>query len=254
MILKKIVPIPKIIDQASFAFVGAHPDDIEVGCGATVSKLAKMGKRICFIIATDGRYGSNDINMDKEKIIETRKKEAIASAKILGVDDVRFLGFSDCGDYTVEEMSKKISVELANFKPDIIFTADNHLKSEVHPDHIKSGRATEIAMIRCAFPLMMRDLGINEVARPKGIAYYYTDKPNTYINISKTYNDKITALKEHKSQFLIDEKAAQDFKMMQLYFKFSAMKLGLKRFYKYAESYRVLGVVHTHCAPEGATL
>ncbi|HHU43010.1 MAG: PIG-L deacetylase family protein [Bacillota bacterium] len=253
-ILKKIVPIPKILEQDSFAFIGPHPDDIEVGCGATVAKLAKMGKRICFIVATDGRYGSSDPNVDIDKLIKTRQEEALASAKILGVEDVRFLGYSDCGDYTVEELSKKIAIELAKFKPDLIFTPDNHLRSETHPDHIKTGRASEIAMLRCAFPLMMKDLGIDEVAQPKGIAYYYTDKPNTYINVSKTYEDRISALKAHKSQFLSNEKLEQEFKMMQLYFKFTAIRHGLKRFYKYADAYRVLSVIHTHCAPEGSII
>lgn len=249
-ILKRVVPIPKLLEYHSYAFVGPHPDDIEVGCGATVAKLAKMGKRICFIIATNGQYGSNDINVNKSELVELRKKEAIASARVLGVDDVRFLDFPDGGVYDIDDLKNKIAIELAKFKPDIIFTPDNHMKAEFHPDHLKTGRATEMAMLYCVFPLMMKDLGLNETASPKGIAYYYTDKPNTYINVTKTFNDKVASIREHKSQFLGDEEKEKEFKMLCLYFKIMGIRYGLRRFCRYADGYRVLSSMHTHCAPD----
>lgn len=254
MILKKAIPVPKLLEQNSFAFIGPHPDDIEVGCGATVAKLARMGKRICFIIATDGQYGSDNINTSKKQLIETRKQEAIASAKVLGVEDVRFLGFPDGGNYDINDMRNKIAIELSDFKPDIIFTPDNHMKAEIHPDHINAGRATEMAMLYCHFPLMMKDLGTDQTATPKGIAYYYSDRPNTYINVSKTYEKKIQALEQHKSQFLDGENKLEEFKMLKLYFKIMAIRYGLKKFCKYADGYRVLSSLHTHCAPDASDL
>ena len=251
-IMKRVVPIPKILNYQSFAFVGAHPDDIEVGCGPTVAKLAAMGKRICFITATDGRYGTLDTTIKCEDLINTRHDEAIAAAKVLGVSDVRNLGFSDGGDYSVEALKDKISIELAKFKPDIIFCIDNHVKSEIHPDHIKTGRATEIAMLYCAFPLMMKDLGVNEVAAPKGIAYYYTDKPNKYIGVSKFMKHREQALREHKSQFLEDPEVAKYFKLLCFYFKLTGFRFGLRRCHKYADAYRVLSSMHTHCVPDAS--
>lgn len=251
-ILKKALPVPKFKDCKSFAFVGPHPDDIEVGCGATVAEFVHQGKRVCFIVATDGRYGSLDINTDKEELVKTRKAEAIAAAKRLGVEDVRFLGFPDGGGYDLMELKDKIAVELAKFKPDIVFVPDNHLKSEVHPDHINTGRAGEIALLTSALPLMMKDLGVSEAALPKGIAYYYTDKPNTFVNVSKTFNDKIEALKLHKSQFLYDAEAEKTFKFLVLYFKITAVRYGLRRLCKYADGYRVLATMHLHCAPEAS--
>ena len=253
-IIKKAVPIPKIKDCEAFAFVGPHPDDIEVACGATVKKLTDMGKRVCFIIATDGRCGTQDLTLDQNELIKIRKDEAKAAAKSLGVDDVRFLDFPDGGDYTVEELKNKIAPEFADFKPDMIFTPDNHLKNETHPDHIKCGRATEIAMLTCQFPLMMNTLGSKETASPKGIAYYYTDKPNSFINVSKTFQDRINALKLHESQFLCDEKTKNDFKLMCIYFKLISIKNVMRKFCKYADGYRILSNMHLHCAPEASNL
>lgn len=251
-VMKKAVPVPKLLNYDSYAFVGPHPDDIEVACAPTVAKLTSMGKKVCFIIATDGQYGTQDENLPKDELVAIRQKEAIASAKLLGVDDVRFLGFPDGGSYSVEALRDKIAIELAKFKPDIIFACDNHVKSELHPDHIKTGRATEIAMLYCAFPLMMKDLGVNETATPKGIAYYYTDKPNTYVNVSKYMHLKNKALEEHKSQFLCDEQMINDFKLLQLFFKLQAVRYGMRRFCRYADAYRVLNTLHTHCVPDAS--
>lgn len=250
--MKRIVPIPRILDNDAFAFIAPHPDDIEIACGGTIAKLTKLGKRVCIIIATDGRYGTQDTNANLSELVQTRQNEAIASAKLLGVSDVRFLGFSDGGDYDIKEMSNKIAIELATFKPDLIFTADNHVKSELHPDHLNTGKATETALLTCSFPHMMKNLGVSEVASPKGIAYYYTNKPNRYVNITKTFNTKLEAISQHISQFLYDENAKKEFKLLSLYMKITAIRFGLRKFCRYAEAFRVLSILHTHCAPEAS--
>jgi len=252
-ILKKVIPIPKIMKYDSYAFIGAHPDDIEVGCGPTVAKLTSMGKRVCFIVCTDGKYGSTDPDMKSDELVRIRQDEAVKAAAVLGVNDVRFLGFPDGGEYDMRRLKDKIAIELAKFKPDIIFAIDNHVKSEIHPDHIMAGRATEIAMLTCAFPLMMKDLGVNEVASPKGIAYYYTDRPNSYVKVNKEMmNKRVEALEAHKSQFLCDEETIKNFNLMKLYFKIMGIRFGMRRFHKYADAYRVLSSLHTHCAPDAS--
>ena len=50
---------PNLLDYQTFLFVGPHPDDIEIGAGATVSKLVSLGKKVVFVICTDGRYGTD---------------------------------------------------------------------------------------------------------------------------------------------------------------------------------------------------
>lgn len=56
MILKAAVPIPKIEKHCRFLFVGPHPDDIEIGAGATAVQLSALGKDICFLVCLDGRF------------------------------------------------------------------------------------------------------------------------------------------------------------------------------------------------------
>ena len=90
-ILLKAVPVPKIQDFERYLFVGPHPDDIEVACGATVAKLVSLGKKVTFIVCTDGRIGALDESLTSEQIVEIRRQEELESAKLLGVDDVVFL-------------------------------------------------------------------------------------------------------------------------------------------------------------------
>lgn len=254
-ILKKVVPIPKIEEYSTFLFVGPHPDDIEVGAGATVAKLVEMGKKVYFLVCTDGRCGSENPNDDPEQIVAIRKEETLASAKLLGADDVFMLPFHDGGFYSVEELRLEIMKVLAKVKPDVVFTADHTLHNECHPDHLKAGEATTHAYLSCAFIHLMRECGIDDVSKTPVIAYYYTSKPNYYVKISaKQYQKRLDALNCFKSQFPIDNDVLGEWKAMKLYFKFRSVKNGAHKCSLNGDAFRVLGRVHSHCAPEAENL
>ena len=93
LILKFAVPLPNLEHFERYLFIGPHPDDIEIGAGATAAKLAASGKQVCFLICTDGRFGDQNTPNDckDQALIELRKQEAFRSAAALGVTDVRFL-------------------------------------------------------------------------------------------------------------------------------------------------------------------
>ena len=103
-ILRFAAPIPKLETFDRYLFIGPHPDDIEIGAGATAAKLAAMGKTICFLVCTDGRYGEGHVPETGDALAALRQQEAIASAKALGVADVRFLNLSDGGFYAQENL------------------------------------------------------------------------------------------------------------------------------------------------------
>ena len=58
--LKIAAPAPKIEQYERYLFIGPHPDDIEIGAGATAAKLAAAGKEICFLVCLDGRFGDGN--------------------------------------------------------------------------------------------------------------------------------------------------------------------------------------------------
>lgn len=130
------------------------------------------------------------------------------------------MNFYDGGKYEIEDVADKIAIELVNIKPDMVFTIDNHVKSEIHPDHLKVGRACELALFRCTFPFMMKELGVNDVASPKGIAYYFTDSANSFVNISPYFKQKISAVSKHKSQFSSGDKGSISIDILVKSFKF----------------------------------
>lgn len=92
-ILKFAAPIPKIEKYHRFLFVGPHPDDIEIGAGATAAKLVDMGKEVRFLVCIDGRFGTANApeGVDSDRLIALRQQEAKNSASKLGVSEVHFL-------------------------------------------------------------------------------------------------------------------------------------------------------------------
>lgn len=252
-VLKKIAPIPKLTKFDNYVFVAPHPDDVEIGAGATAAKLVELGKKVTFIIATDGRYGIEDPLISSEEIIKIRQEEQKKAAEIIGVKDIVFLPFSDGGFYDTNELTKALAKEFGRLKPDVVFAPDHKLINECHADHIKTGEAATYAFISCLSKPLMRDLG-EDNASPKALAYYYTDKPNAYVNVTKAHIKKMQAIREYKSQFPIENDKDKIFYGLCLYLNLRSINLGLKRFYRRAEGFRVLSLMHTHCAPEASKL
>ena len=140
-ILHRIIPLPDIDSFDSYVFVAPHPDDAEVGAGATMAKLAEQSKRITLIIATDGRYGSESADYDREALALKRREEQEASSRLLGIQETVFLPFTDGGLYDERDLVKALVGEFARLKPQAIFCPDPLLHTECHADHLKVGRA-----------------------------------------------------------------------------------------------------------------
>ncbi len=251
-LLKKfIVPIPKIGAFEHYLFIGPHPDDIEVGAGATVSKLAKMGKKITYLIATDGCYGSLTADYKKEDLIKTRQEEAIEAANYLGITDVRFLPYSDCGLYDTNELRNAIAKAIIEIKPDAVFGPDPNLLTECHVDHLNVGRAVANAYHLCANAPYAKEFANSTPANPQMLAFYYTDSPNAFFRTgAKHLNRQKEALKKFTSQMQFTEKGNGDGDMIMLYNHVRSIKFGIRTFKGRADGFRALNNTHTHCCAE----
>lgn len=244
--LKFAAPLPRIEDFERFMFIGPHPDDIEIGAGATAAKLAAAGKNLCFLICTDGRFGSSSI--EPEKLIPIRQEEGRASAKALGVDDVRYLPFCDGGFYDTRELTSSIAKAVGDFKPDVIFAPDCRVTSECHPDHINVGSAAAEIAYLSPYSQLMAEHGA-QAAPVKAIAYYMTAKPNSFVKTSAALLKKqLSAIFDcHRSQF---PSGCPEAKSIALYLRLRSADFGLRRLCGHAEGFRVLGVTQMHCLPE----
>ena len=246
-VLKLAAPAPKIEDFSRFLFIGPHPDDIEIGAGATAAKLAAEGREVCFLICTDGRYGDGAAPCKGEELVALRHSEAIKSAAALGVSHVRFLGFCDGGFYEYNDLVSDIAKVVGEFKPEVIFAPDPCVTSECHTDHLNVGRAARQIAYFAPYGGIMANYGA-EAAPVKALAYYMTGKANQFVCTGGFLKMQLDSVFNcHLSQF---PEGCDDTKSISLYLRLRAYDFGLRRLCGTAEGFRVLGVTQMHCLPE----
>lgn len=249
MILKAAVPLPKIENYRRFLFVGPHPDDIEIGAGATAAKLAAMGKEICFLVCLDGRFGDGNApeGIRGEALVALRKAEALASAAMLGITDVRFLDLSDGGFYEQKELVEKLARVVGDFQPDVILAPDPCVTSECHADHLNVGNAARQVAYFAPYGGIMAGYGA-QAAPVRALAYFMTAKPNRFVKTTGYLSLQLESVfRCHLSQF---PEGCADAKPIPLYLKLRAIDFGIRSGKGCAEGFRVLGVTHMHCFPE----
>jgi len=244
--------MPKLLGYERYCFVAPHPDDIELGAGGTVARLTAMGKHVTFIIATDGRYGGLTPDDLPDDVVKVRVEETKAAAARLGVEDVAMLGFSESGWYDLNDMKREIALAISKAEPDLIFTLDHLVPTELHPDHRKVGLAVSDAFIHLNNHHYMKEIGGTASKRPvAGIAYFFTDRPNRYVRTTKYRKAQMEALLMHKSQALpFGDKGKTNLDMFKLMTTVRNVRYGLRRFSLQAEAFRVLSMAHTHVMPE----
>jgi N-acetylglucosamine malate deacetylase 1 len=177
--------------------IGAHPDDIEIGCGGTEALLKDKGYTIIHLVISSGEQGSMTLTTDA--LIQKREKEALESGKLIGASDVIFLRLPDgLTTFDLDAKMKLIEV-IRNFKPDIIFT---HSKHDHFPDHRVVRSLTDSAIAAAAGPWYPQ-AGKNPHKVKKIYGYEVWHPINFYhtaFDITKTMELKRLALSCHYSQ------------------------------------------------------
>lgn len=249
--IKLAVKTPKPEGFEKYLFIGPHPDDIEIGAGATIAKLSKMGKNISFLICTDGRFGDGHSNGIKgDELAALRKEESLKSAALLGIDPskVYFLGLRDGAGYKEDELLKAMAGIIGSVKPDIIFAPDPMSKSESHRDHLNVGFAARTLACFAPYPGIMQENYGAASADVKAIAYYMTCRPNRFVKTSGFTALQDDALfKCHLSQY---PEGSPDVASLRLYLKLRSIQYGFRTLSPSAEGFRVYGPTHMHCLPE----
>lgn len=248
LVLRFAAPAPKVETFERYLFIGPHPDDIEIGAGATAAKLAAAGKQVAFLVCTDGRYGLEHApeGTTPEQLIQLRQAEAVASAKALGVAGVRFLDFSDGGFYDFEDLVRAAARVVGDFKPQVILAPDPDVSSECHVDHQNAGKVAKRLAFFAPFPEIMARYGA-DAADVKALAFYMTAHPNRFVQTRGLLKRQLTAILCHESQF---PPASDAYRSLALYLRLRAGEFGLRALCGQAEGFRVLGQTHMHCLPE----
>lgn len=188
----------------------AHPDDPEFFCGATLARWARDGHRISYCLLTCGDKGFNDSttkDMTPDALCALRRKEQRAAADIIGATKVHFLDRED--GYLVPDLALRRDIVrvIRSEKPEILMTCDpQNLFAGYglnHPDHRAAGQAVLDAVFPAAnnkayFPeLLTEDLGPH---MPREVWCSLTSQADTILDVTDTWNIKLNALLEHKSQ------------------------------------------------------
>jgi LmbE family N-acetylglucosaminyl deacetylase len=180
--------------------VGAHPDDIEFGCGATLAKWAAAGCEIHHLVLTDGSKGTWDPDSDRASLVATRQHEQREAARLLGGDDVQFSGWPD-GELrnTVREQFEVCRC-LREVRPDVVLGHDPWRRYRLHPDHRNAGFLVTDSLVAARDPLFFPEQGL-EPHRPAALLLWEADVPNHVEEVGAFAALKIEALLAHRSQY-----------------------------------------------------
>ena len=175
---------------------GAHPDDVELGAGGTIAMEVANGKKVGIIDLTRGELGSRG-NAD------IRDKEAIESARILGVEMRMNLGLRD-GFFLDNEVNQLEVIKwIRYFKPEVVLC---NVINDRHTDH---GKASKLVSTACFLAGLRKIETVHDgIAqnewRPNAIYHYIQDyyhKPDFVVNVEKFLDIKLSAVAAFKSQF-----------------------------------------------------
>ena len=175
---------------------GAHPDDIEMGCGGTLAKHISLGKKIGMIDLTHGELGTRGN-------AEIRLREANEAAKILGAEFRENLGMAD-GFFSNDKQHQLLIIQsIRKYQPNIVLA--NSLVDR-HPDHARAARlVADACFLAGLVKIETKENGAHQQSwRPKAIYHYLQFKTNTpsfAVDISGFMETKMNSIKAHKSQF-----------------------------------------------------
>jgi len=175
---------------------GAHPDDVELGCGATIAKEISLGKKVGIVDLTRGELGTRGS-------AEIRDQEAAKAADVLGVSVRENLAFRDGFFVNDEEHQLEIIKMIRKYKPEIV------LCNAIDDRHIDHGKGSKLVSDACFLSGLRRiettfDGENQDAWRPKLVYHYIQWKniePDFVVDVSEFMDKKIEAVMAYSSQF-----------------------------------------------------
>ena len=156
--------------------IGAHPDDIEFGCGGTIMRHIKRGDKVTFVVMTKGEKGGDP---------GIRAKEAKDVARELGVE-IRILDFPDTNIPHNHEPINELEKIIKELEPRRVYT---HSVKDTHQDHR-----------RVAFATITASRFVPEILAYESPSLYLNFTPNYYVDISNYLEKKVDVLNKFTTQ------------------------------------------------------
>jgi LmbE family N-acetylglucosaminyl deacetylase len=178
--------------------IGAHPDDVELGCGGTLARYRQMGIEVVIASVSCGDKGSRDLS--RTETIRVRRAEAEGAAAVIGAAYVS-LGALDSEIFEDLESRTRVIELIRRARPDVVLT---HGTSDYHADHRTTSRlVSHAAYSATSFKFETESPPLAEVP-----PVYYMDNylgvsfsPEVFVDITEVIEVKKGMLAQHVSQF-----------------------------------------------------
>ncbi len=175
---------------------GAHPDDVELGCGATIAKEISLGKKIGIIDLTRGELGTRGTP-------QLRAKEASKAKEILGASIRENLGFADGFFINDKEHQIEVIKILRKYQPEIVLC---NAIGDRHIDHPKGSKLVSDACFLSGLRKIETSSNgvIQDAWRPKQVYHYIQWKnitPDFVVDVTGFMSKKIASVEAYASQF-----------------------------------------------------
>jgi LmbE family N-acetylglucosaminyl deacetylase len=188
------LPVPRRV-----LAIGAHPDDVEFGCGATLAKWSAAGTHAELLVLTDGSKGTWDAASDLDALVATRENEQRDAARAMGVETVRFLGLVDGELDSGLGNRARVCAAIRAARPDVLLGHDPWKRYRLHPDHRHAGFLTVDGLVAARDPQFFPDAGAPH--RPSCLLLFEAEEPDHYESIEPFLPTKVAALLSHRSQW-----------------------------------------------------
>lgn len=182
--------------------IGAHPDDVEFGCGATLAKWAAAGCVVHHLICTDGSKGSWDPATDVAALVLTRQAEQRAAARALGATGrCVFLGWTDGELESGLRQRWEVAYWIRRLQPTVVLGHDPWKRYRLHPDHRHAGLLAVEGVVAARDPHFFPEQSLPH-HRPDALLLFEADEPDHAEDVAGYDGAKLAALHAHTSQLL----------------------------------------------------
>jgi LmbE family N-acetylglucosaminyl deacetylase len=180
--------------------VGAHPDDIDFGCGGTLAKWAAAGCAVSELVLTDGSKGSWDPAADRAALVALRRDEQRAAAAALGAGEVVFLDHVDGELHSGLAERAEVCRVIRELRPDVVLGHDPWKRYRLHPDHRHAGHLVVEGIVAARDPHFFPEQGLAP-HRPTALLLWEADVVDHVESIDGFLPAKLAALLAHRSQW-----------------------------------------------------
>ncbi len=181
--------------------IGAHPDDVEFGCGATLAKWASRGCVVHHLVCTDGSKGSWDPLDDRATLVATREVEQRKAASALGATgQVVFLGWPDGELQSGMQQQWQIAYWIRRLKPAVVLGHDPWRRYRLHPDHRHAGFLLTDGVVAARDPHFFPEQNVPH-HRPDALLLWEADEPDHAEDVTGFTHAKLAGIEAHHSQF-----------------------------------------------------